>query len=277
MSYNLAILNNSYGFQQPYPYVYQPNYTNDVCYQFKPIQFNTYNDEFQQQIINENEIYHNDNEIEEENNEIIVECNCVVCRHLSKESVTSIKTTNLCTLILKALHKRHPETEYFTLRTDINEFISEHWDLLIHFKQFQQQNWRKALLDAFNHCSTIESGKGIGQRGLYRLKQNHSNQKSHHSSHSDSQTNLNQITNEKENEIHSKEIIQKDYEFERENNMLTITQEIKIMFDELENQMKYTEQLLHQEKERLKNQQNFSLDLQIHRMNILHKSIVSFL
>ncbi|KAL7722303.1 Uncharacterized protein QTN25_001050 [Entamoeba marina] len=107
--------------------------------------------------------------------EISICCDCPMCKKTSffNSSSPKIKTTKLCVLILQSLQFLKPMNEYFSLKNDINAFITNHWNLLTKLKQFQAKNWRKALLDAFNHCSLIESGKDVfHNRGYYRLKQN---------------------------------------------------------------------------------------------------------
>ncbi|KAL7712218.1 H15 domain-containing protein [Entamoeba marina] len=107
--------------------------------------------------------------------EIQSRCECCMCKKINFFNSTSprIKTTRLCVLILQSLQSLKPSNEYFSLKNDINAFINDHWDLLVKLKQFQNSHWRKALLDAFNHCSLIESGKDVfHNRGYYRLKQN---------------------------------------------------------------------------------------------------------
>ena len=72
---------------------------------------------------------------------------------------------------MKSLSTLFPEKEFFSLRNDIHPFIKSHWEKLSVFKQFQQKNWKKAILDAFNHCALIESGKEMtDKRGYYKLK-----------------------------------------------------------------------------------------------------------
>ncbi|ELP91626.1 hypothetical protein EIN_205930 [Entamoeba invadens IP1] len=99
-------------------------------------------------------------------------CNCALCRQFTLvQQVPKIKTTKLCVLILLSLQDLYNDKEYFSLKTDIFVFIKSHWDVLNKFKQFKQPNWKKAILDAFNHCTSIQSGKGVYKtRGFYKLK-----------------------------------------------------------------------------------------------------------
>ena len=98
-------------------------------------------------------------------------CSCFLCKKLTISPTPKIKTTTLCVLILKSLRKLKPELEYYSLKNDINGYITDHWNLLTKLNQFRNTNWRKSLLDAFNHCNKIESGKQVcHNRGYYRLK-----------------------------------------------------------------------------------------------------------
>ena len=96
-------------------------------------------------------------------------CYCTICKKRQFFLVPNpkIKTTRLCVLILRSLH---------CLKTDIYTFITDHWELLGKLKLFQSPNWKKAILDAFNHCSQIESGKNqCFGRGYYNLKHEENN------------------------------------------------------------------------------------------------------
>ncbi|EDR27355.1 hypothetical protein EDI_129820 [Entamoeba dispar SAW760] len=105
------------------------------------------------------------------NEEISPRCLCCICEQevtLLKEN--KLKTTKLCILILRSLKKLHPMNDYFSLKKDIYLFIKNHWNILGKIKLFQKPNWKKCILDALNHCSSIESGKDVFHyRGYYRL------------------------------------------------------------------------------------------------------------
>ena len=104
-------------------------------------------------------------------NQMNPKCHCDVCQLTMNGKHDQLKTTTICVTILKVLTKMKPEQEFFSLKTDIHPFIQSHWNKLIQMKQFQQKNWKKAILDAFNHCTMIESGKEqFEKRGLYKLK-----------------------------------------------------------------------------------------------------------
>ena len=103
------------------------------------------------------------------------QCECLLCKKITITTMPKIKTTRLCVLILKSLKYLKPELEYYSLKNDINSYIMDHWDLLSKLNQFKNGNWRKSLLDAFNHCNKIESGKEVcHNRGYYRLRESNS-------------------------------------------------------------------------------------------------------
>ncbi|ELP84071.1 hypothetical protein EIN_212710 [Entamoeba invadens IP1] len=101
-------------------------------------------------------------------------CPCSICKKavLYTSTPQKIKTTKLCVMILNALKEVHPHIEYFSLKVDIFPFVTTHWRILSVFKQLRGSKWRKALLDAFNHCTLIQSGKGVCKtRGFYKIKE----------------------------------------------------------------------------------------------------------
>ncbi|ELP92128.1 hypothetical protein EIN_380750 [Entamoeba invadens IP1] len=108
-----------------------------------------------------------------EQHEIRFTCYCTLCKKSQFFSVANpkMKTTRLSILILRSLHCLNPQKDFFSLKTDIYNFITDHWNLLGKLKLFQSVNWKKNILDAFNHCSQIESGLESSKgRGFYRLK-----------------------------------------------------------------------------------------------------------
>ena len=169
-----------------------------------------------------------------------VSCPCMLCSktNLFASSQPRIKTTKLCALILRSLMSLKPEKEFYNLKEDIYVFISQHWSLLSKLKQFKNKAWKKSLLDAFNHCNLIESGKDIIQgRGYYRLRSgctdDDANYFEHEKSVEDTAT-LNKKEGEEEegeenNEEHKNHF---DYQSMRQN------------LDDLEKQMKVTLRLI---------------------------------
>ncbi|ELP85405.1 hypothetical protein EIN_086870 [Entamoeba invadens IP1] len=101
-------------------------------------------------------------------------CHCSLCqkKDVFQAEDPKMKTTKLCIIILKSLKEMHPDVEFFSLKNDINVFIKNHWALLSNLPLFKTNHYRKALLDAFNHCQMIESGKNtIHNRGFYKLSE----------------------------------------------------------------------------------------------------------
>ncbi|KAL7718749.1 Uncharacterized protein QTN25_003707 [Entamoeba marina] len=100
-------------------------------------------------------------------------CCCCLCRksQFFQYQNPKIKTTRICILILKSLKSLHPLQEFFSMKDDIYNFIHDHWWLLERLSIFQKTNWKKSILDSFNHCTSIESGKDVNnKRGCYKLK-----------------------------------------------------------------------------------------------------------
>ena len=76
--------------------------------------------------------------------EIQLNCYCDICKKRQFFLVPNpkIKTTRLCVLILRSLHCLKPTTEFFQIKTDIYDFITDHWELLSKLKIFQSSNWK---------------------------------------------------------------------------------------------------------------------------------------
>ncbi|ELP93282.1 hypothetical protein EIN_056570 [Entamoeba invadens IP1] len=102
-----------------------------------------------------------------------VTCKCSLCKKVEflKSSQNRVKTTALCVLILKSLKELKPEKEFYSMKQDIYDFVSEHWNCVSSFSIFKRQNYKKLLLDTFNHCSCIETGRNYGLRASFRLKE----------------------------------------------------------------------------------------------------------
>ena len=123
-------------------------------------------------------------------------CNCCLCKKVSflKNNSNKIKTTTLCVLILKALGEIKPEKEFYSMRQDIYDFVGEHWNCVKNFSIFTKPNWKKMLLDTFNHCTNIETGKNYGLRASFRIK---NKQDENTKSESFSESKNNEIYNDK--------------------------------------------------------------------------------
>lgn len=107
-------------------------------------------------------------------------CNCTLCKKVMflRNNSNKIKTTTLCVLILKALKEIKPEKEFYSMRQDIYDFVGEHWNCVRSFSIFTKPNWKKMLLDTFNHCTNIETGKNFGLRASFRIKNKQEENKS---------------------------------------------------------------------------------------------------
>lgn len=112
-------------------------------------------------------------------------CTCALCKKVMflKNNSNKIKTTTLCVLILKALKEIKPEKEFFSMRQDIYDFVGEHWNCVKGFSIFSKPNWKKMLLDTFNHCTNIETGKNYGLRASFRIKNKQEETKSETAEH----------------------------------------------------------------------------------------------
>ncbi|EMD45156.1 Hypothetical protein EHI5A_156220 [Entamoeba histolytica KU27] len=146
-------------------------------------------------------------------------CYCYLCQKSKMFEITNpkIKTTKLCVLILRSLKMLHPEMECYSIKTDINEFIQSHWVMLVKLKIFQTAQWKKAILDALNHCPLIECGKDFcHDRGYYRLKDNETTEKKE------------EISNPPFHILHHKNLKQ------------NISQELYSCYDDLQRQLSYS-------------------------------------
>ena len=233
-----------------------------------------------------------------------INCQCTVCQELKGHPEKTYKTTRICVMILKSLHSLKPQNEYFSLKPDIDDFIKSHWSLFSQLKQFQIPNWRKGIMDAFSHCTLIESGKSEGsQRGFYKLKvggvdkrtllkkeriklqqqsNNNVNNLTNNSNNLNSNVNSNTPSEQSLSEI-------KIYQFERDSNFMTIGQELSICLESLQSQLtttqvllkkKYNNLLLNKQNQRnqIENQNNQTQQLELQFMlnqNEMHLNIFS--
>ena len=156
-----------------------------------------------------------------------------------------MKTTSICVLIMKSLHKFFPEEEFFSLSKDIMVFITHHWKILSTQKQFQKENWRKGILDSFNHCPAIESGiEHLNKRGFYRLKPIEiKNCKLEGYEDKYQQPRMKQIpfVQFQINKETAMNQYQKDEQMEQELGMMTLKDEIKYSLQSLVDQMNETQ------------------------------------
>ena len=160
-------------------------------------------------------------------------CECSLCLGKHKLTQTTIKTTKLCKIILLSIMSIKPNIEFYSLKQDIHPFITKHLMKLKHLKQFQQKNWKKSILDAFNHSTGIESGKTyLHKNGFYRLNKNYFEKQNHQN---DSQDLCFILPSSPSN---SQEM---NVEFELN---LTLEKELSIQFSVLKNQLRELKQIL---------------------------------
>nr|BAN42119.1 hypothetical protein [Entamoeba invadens] len=102
-------------------------------------------------------------------------CNCVFCR--MKETLLQnkyIPWITLARLVFLSLSSLNTNKRYFSVKTDIPEYIHSHWDLFKRLNQFNSSTrWKKSILDAINHSRFFESGKiELHSPGFWKLKDN---------------------------------------------------------------------------------------------------------
>ncbi|EDR28987.1 hypothetical protein EDI_180220 [Entamoeba dispar SAW760] len=117
-------------------------------------------------------------------------CTCCLCKRvvLLRNGLKKIKTTDLCILILKSLKELKPEKEFYSMKQDIYEFVTEHWNCVKDFSVFTKPHWKKILLDTFNHCTNIETGKNFKLRASFRIRSKTANDNKSESSESGAKT-----------------------------------------------------------------------------------------
>ena len=175
----------------------------------------------------------------------VKQCQCYCCQELTNHPDKTYKTTRICVMILKSLETLKPGYEYFSLKTDVIEFINTHWSLLSQLKQFQTANWRKGIMDAFNHCTLIESGKSqVDQRGFYRLKVGGVDRRTLLKKERMKLTQQTLSETQISGEQQTSEQYLRDYVFEYQHHLQTIGQELSMQVSSVQSQLKETQQLL---------------------------------
>ena len=116
-----------------------------------------------------------ENKKETEANHIaeVTNCTCLLCR--MKMVIIDNKCIPwicLCRIFFLSLRSIHPDKEYFSVKTDVPDFIHSHWACLSKLDQFHDSaKWRKSMLDAINHSRYFESGKTLYHvSGYWKLK-----------------------------------------------------------------------------------------------------------
>ncbi|EKE40716.1 hypothetical protein ENUP19_0274G0031 [Entamoeba nuttalli] len=102
-----------------------------------------------------------------------LECTCLLCKMklviLQNRYVPWISLARIFYLSLMTLY---PSKIYFSVKTDVPDFIQSHWSILSQLSQFGTgSRWRKSMLDAINHSRFFQSGKcEYHVSGYWRLK-----------------------------------------------------------------------------------------------------------
>ena len=157
-------------------------------------------------------------------------CHCALCQKgwFLQSCGCRIQMTELCLLILKSLMQLKPEKQFYSMKDDINDFVSNHWCYVCNFPIFQKKRWKKMLLDTFNHCKAIDNGKEFGMRASFRIK----NYKKDDSLSSEMQVPSNEY------------VFANEVSIEKPNEMKQINQEMTESFTELINELTKSSQLL---------------------------------
>ncbi|EGG14703.1 hypothetical protein DFA_10961 [Cavenderia fasciculata] len=97
---------------------------------------------------------------------------CVLCERGQPPILLKTPTwASIMKVVFYTLSAAYPEKEYFSLKTDVYEFMTSHWDRLYMNKK-KSDNWRKQVQDMLSHSKNVfESGMDkIKQNGFWKLK-----------------------------------------------------------------------------------------------------------
>eukprot|EP01133_Synstelium_polycarpum_P006253 gene6253-7250_t len=97
---------------------------------------------------------------------------CLLCERGQPTMLLKTPTwASIMRVVFYTLHTEHPEKLYFSLKNDVYDFMTSHWDRLYIGKK-RSDNWRKQVQDMLSHSKTVfESGMDkIKQNGFWRLK-----------------------------------------------------------------------------------------------------------
>ncbi|KAM9976374.1 hypothetical protein ACTFIR_010215 [Dictyostelium discoideum] len=73
--------------------------------------------------------------------------------------------SSIMRVVFFTLHNEYPEKQYFSLKTEVYEFMTSHWERLC-INRKRTDNWRKQIQDMLSHS------KNVFESGLEKLKQN---------------------------------------------------------------------------------------------------------
>ncbi|EGC34844.1 hypothetical protein DICPUDRAFT_98084 [Dictyostelium purpureum] len=99
---------------------------------------------------------------------------CLLCSRGQPEVLIKSPTwASIMRVVFFTLHNEMKEKEFFSLKSDVYDFMTGHWDVLCLNKK-KSDNWHKQIQDMLSHSKNIfESGMDkYKQNGFWRLKQN---------------------------------------------------------------------------------------------------------
>ncbi|GAM21353.1 hypothetical protein SAMD00019534_045280 [Acytostelium subglobosum LB1] len=98
---------------------------------------------------------------------------CLLCQRGQPEILIKQPTwASIMRVVFYTLNHEMPEKQFFSLKTDVYEFMTSHWDVLCLNKK-RSDNWHKQIQDMLSHSKNIfDSGMDTyKQNGFWRLKQ----------------------------------------------------------------------------------------------------------
>ncbi|ELP87454.1 hypothetical protein EIN_097210 [Entamoeba invadens IP1] len=111
--------------------------------------------------------------VSSEETQVTQSCNCLFCRMKDVLILNRyIPWITLSRIFFLSLMTLYPSKNYFSVKTDIPDFIQSHWAVISKLSQFSEGGkWRKSMLDAINHSRYFESGKvEYHVSGFWKLK-----------------------------------------------------------------------------------------------------------
>ncbi|KAF2073343.1 hypothetical protein CYY_005361 [Polysphondylium violaceum] len=98
---------------------------------------------------------------------------CLLCQRGQPDVLVKSPTwASIMRVVFFTLHNEMKEKQFFSLKTDVYDFMTTHWDVLCLHKK-RSDNWHKQIQDMLSHSKNIfESGMDkYKQNGFWRLKQ----------------------------------------------------------------------------------------------------------
>ncbi|EGC29170.1 hypothetical protein DICPUDRAFT_159283 [Dictyostelium purpureum] len=91
---------------------------------------------------------------------------CELCKRGQPPLLLKTPTwSSIMRVVFFTLHNEYPDKEYFSLKTEVYEFMTSHWERLC-INRKRTDNWRKQIQDMLSHS------KNVFESGLEKLKQN---------------------------------------------------------------------------------------------------------